>query len=95
MAGRQVGKLHSPAREKWIAGNEKCVGASVCKTCEGHIDLAAGACIEDIGLQSHCASSQFDVFERGFSSETDGAHDHCHTNNRRYQLAKEFQPFCG
>jgi hypothetical protein len=50
MACRRVGKLHPSAGEKNVAGDEKCVGASVCKTCEGRIDLAAGAGVEEIGL---------------------------------------------
>src|SRR5215831_19465613 len=95
MACRRVGKLHPPAGEKGVAGDEECVGASAYKTCKGRVDLAAGAGIDDIRLQSRCASSRFDISKRGLSSETDRTHDHGHTSNRRYQLAQEFQPFCG
>src|SRR5262245_32460201 len=46
----QVGKLHSPAGEKYVGGDEKCIRTSIYKSCEGRIDLAAGACVEDIDL---------------------------------------------
>src|SRR5262249_57611705 len=66
IACRQVGKLHSPASENYVGGDEKCVGTSIDKSCEGRIDLAAGAGIEDIDLQSHSAGSRFDVSQLGF-----------------------------
>src|SRR6516165_1917033 len=94
MACRRVGKLHAPACEKGVAGDEDCVGPSADKACEGGIDLAAGAGIVDIRLQSHCASSWFDISKRGLNNETGRTYDHGHTSNRWYQFAQELQPFC-
>jgi hypothetical protein len=95
MARCRVGKLHPSAGEKNVVGDEKRVGASACKTCEDRIDLAAGAGVEEIGLQSHCASSRFDISNSGLNSGTDRTHEDGYTSDRRYQLAQEFQPFCG
>src|SRR5262245_24890431 len=90
---RRVGKLHPPAGEKGVAGDEECVGASTYKTCEGRIDFPAGAGIEDIRLQSHCASSRFDIAKGGLRSETSRTHDHGHMSNR-HQIPQELQPLC-
>ena len=45
--------------------DEEGVGPLAHKSCEGRIDLAAGAGVEDLDLQSDGASSRFHVSQRG------------------------------
>ncbi len=47
---RQVGKLHPPADEKGVGPNEEGVSSLALKGCEGRIDLAAAAGVEDLDL---------------------------------------------
>ena len=68
MARRQGGKLHPPAGEKGVGADEKRVGPLAHKRREGHIDLAAGAGVEDLDLQPHGASSRLHVSQRGLRS---------------------------
>ena len=50
-----MGQLDAPASEKGICSNEEGVGPLARKVCEGRIDLAAGAGVEDLDLQPHGA----------------------------------------
>src|SRR6476646_273784 len=59
-----VGKLHPPAVEKYILAYEQSVGPLAHKSCEGRINLAAGAGGQDLDLQSDGASSRFQVSQR-------------------------------
>jgi hypothetical protein len=81
--------------KKTSLATKSAPGRRPAKTCEDRIDLAAGAGVEEIGLQSHCASSRFDISNSGLNSGTDRTHEDGYTSDRRYQLAQEFQPFCG
>ena len=65
MARRQVDQLDTPAVEEGVAADEEGVGPLAHKSCEGRIDLAAGAGVEDLDLQPHGASSRFHVSHRG------------------------------
>jgi hypothetical protein len=47
MARRHGSQLNAPAVEKSVAANEQRVGPLAPKSCEGHIDLAAGAGSDD------------------------------------------------
>ena len=58
MARRQVDQLDTPAVEKGVVADEKGVGPLAHKGCEGRIDLAAGAGVEDLDLQPHGAGSR-------------------------------------
>src|SRR5262249_52120435 len=57
VARRQVDQLDPSADEKRVGANEECVGPLAHQTCEGRIDLPAGAGIEDLDFQSYRASA--------------------------------------
>ena len=61
VARRQVSQLDTPADEKGVPADEKCIRALAHKDCEGRVDLAAGAGVEDMNLQPHGAGSRFHV----------------------------------
>ena len=65
MARRQVDQLDAPADEKGVGADEEGVGPLAHKSCEGRIDLAAGAGVEDLDLQPHGARSRFHVSQCG------------------------------
>jgi hypothetical protein len=65
MARGQGGELHPPAGEEAVAANEECVGPLACEGCESRIDLAAGADVEDLDLQTDRAGSRLHVAHRG------------------------------
>src|SRR5262249_47986515 len=48
---RQLGQLDTPARKKRIAGDKEGIGPFACKGCEGRIDLADRAEVEELDLQ--------------------------------------------
>ena len=87
MARRQLDQLDTPASEKGIAANEERVGPLAHKRCEGGIDLAAGAGLEDLHLQPDDASSRFHLSQRGFRIAGVGRIDeHGDTNGTGHQL---------
>ena len=95
MARRQSGQLDTPAVEEGVAADEERVGPLAHKRCEGRIDLAAGAGVEDLDLQPHGASSRFHVSQRGLGSRSIGRIDeHGHTSGCGHQLAQQLQPLC-
>ena len=55
MARRERRQLDAPAREEHVGSDEQGVGALARESGKGRIDLAAGAGVEDLDLQSHCA----------------------------------------
>src|SRR5262249_29521244 len=59
VARRQVDQLDTPAAQEGIAGDEESVGPLAYKSCEGRIDLADGADVENLDLQPQGASSRF------------------------------------
>src|SRR5262249_19241801 len=66
------------------------------KSGEGRIDLAAGAGIKDLNLQSDGASSRLHVSQRGLLSRSSGRIDeHGDTSRARHHLTQEFKPLCG
>ena len=93
VARRQVGQLHTPADEKGVGADEERVGPLARKRCEGRIDLAAGAGVEDLDLQPHGAGGRFHVSQRGLGSRGIGRIDeHGHTGRSGHQLTQELQP---
>jgi hypothetical protein len=87
--------LHPPAGEKAVAANEKRVGPLAPQSCEGRIDLAAAAGVDDLDLQPEGAGSRFRIPHRPFGIRGIGWIDeHCHTNHSGNQLTQEFQPLC-
>jgi len=57
MARRERRKLDAPAGEEHVGSNEECVGPVAHEGGEGRLDLAAGAGVEDLNLQSEGACS--------------------------------------
>src|SRR5215831_12718083 len=49
----QVDQVDTPAGEKGVGVDEKCVGPLAHKSCESRIDFAAGAGVDDLDLQPH------------------------------------------
>ena len=95
MARRQLGQLDTPADEEGVAADEEGVGPLAHKSCEGRIDLAAGAGVEDLDLQPHGAGSRFHVSQRGLGSRSIGRIDeHGNTSGSGHQLTQELQPLC-
>ena len=89
-----VGKLMPPDDEKWICGDEEGVGPLAHKSCEGRIDLAAGAGVEDLDLQPDGASSSFHVSHVASAVQIGRIDEHGNASCSRHQLAQEFQPLC-
>ena len=55
MARRERRKLDAPADEERVGGDEEGVGPVAHEGGEGRLDLAAGAGVEDLNLQSEGA----------------------------------------
>ena len=95
MARRQVDQLDAPAVEQGTGADEKRVGSLAHKRCEGRVDLAAGAGVEDLDLQPHGARSRLHVSQCGLGSRSIGRIDeHGNASGRGHQLAQEFHPLC-
>ena len=56
MGRRERRKLHTPAREERIASDIQCVDLIVYESGEGRLDLPRGAGVDNLNLQSDCAS---------------------------------------
>ena len=59
MARRQIDQLDTPAVEKCVVADENRVGPLAHERCEGGIDFAAGAGIEDLDLKPEGAARRF------------------------------------
>jgi len=87
-------QVDAPDIEKTILADKEDVGPLTHKTCEGRIDLAAGAGVEDLDLQSDGARSSFHVSQRGLRTRCSGRIDeHCHTSRSRHQSRKSSSRF--
>src|SRR5262249_57350625 len=62
---RQLRQLDTPAAQEGIAGDEEGVGPLAYKSCEGRIDLADSADVEDLDLQPEKARSRLHVSHTG------------------------------
>src|SRR5262249_60639248 len=91
VAGREVDKVEPPADEKGVGADEECIGPLAHKTCEGCIDLRAGAGIEDLDLQSHGTGCCFHLSQHGLGNET-RIDEHSYSSGSGHQLTQEFQP---
>ena len=54
MARRECRKLDAPAGEEPVGGDEESISPVAHEGDEGCFDLAPGAGLEDLNLQSHC-----------------------------------------
>src|SRR5262245_6481103 len=52
MARRQIDQLSTPANKKNVDADEDGFGPLACESCEGCVDFAVGASVEDLDLQS-------------------------------------------
>src|SRR5262245_8766891 len=85
-----------PANKKDIDTDEDGFGPLAHESGEGRIDLAAGAGVEDLDLQSHSAGGRLHDPQRGFRSRSIGRIDeHGDTSRSGHYLTQEFQPLCG
>ena len=93
--GRQMNQLDAPAVEERVAAHKKRVRSPAHNACEGRINLAAGAGVEDLDLQSDGAGSWFHVSQRGLGIRNVGRIDkHGHASGCGHQLMQELQPLC-
>jgi hypothetical protein len=66
MARSQIDQLDTSAVEKGVATDEERIGPLPRKICEGRIDLADGAGVENLDLQPYGASSRFHASPAGY-----------------------------
>src|SRR5262249_34216974 len=86
----------TPTDEEDVGTDEKRIGPLAHKSCEGRIDLAAGAGFENLNLQPHGAGSRLHVSQRGFGIDSICRIDeHGNASGCGHQLAQQLQPLCG
>ena len=91
----QDGKLYPPGVEEEAAADVQRVGSLADKSCEGRIDLAAAAGLDDPDLQPHGTSSRFHVSQYRFGAQAISRIDkHGNASCSGHQLAQEFKPLC-
>src|SRR5262249_56006494 len=80
---------------KAVATDEEGIRPLAPKSCESRIDVAAGAGIEDLDLQPHCASSGLRVVQCGLGiyciSRID---EHGQPSRSGHQFTQQLQPLC-
>jgi len=84
--------LKAPADEQGIGRKENGVCAVANKGRESRIDLAAGARLHDLDLQTNRARSGFHVSQCGFRLCVGRIHKYRHANGCRHQLTQECKP---
>jgi hypothetical protein len=95
VTGREKDQLHTPAGKEDVAADEESVGAVTAKTCEGCIDLPAGAGIEHLNLSARGAGSGPQFLHRRLGTHGIGRIDqHGDTLGCGNQLKQNFQPLC-
>src|SRR5262245_30963432 len=91
MTRREVDQLSASAVKEWIETDEKGIRPLRRNCCEGCIDLADGAGVEEPDLQSHTPSYRFNF---AFVILGIGRIDqHGHASRCGHQLTQEFQSF--
>src|SRR5262249_54152208 len=58
------GQIARGGWKKAVVADEKSIGSFAHETCEGRIDLAAGAGVENLDLESQGASSRLHISQR-------------------------------
>src|SRR5215469_264965 len=95
MACCEDGKLYPPGVEERTAADVQRVGSLAHKSCEGRIDLAASAGLEDLDSQPYGTSSRFHVSQRRLGARRISRIDkHGNASCSGHQLAQEFKPLC-
>jgi hypothetical protein len=54
--------------KKWIGCNYQCASLKLSKGCRDRIELALGACSQDVELQPECAGRRLQAFRDGIST---------------------------
>src|SRR6516165_12749877 len=87
--------MDTPRVEKGVAPDEEGIGPLAPKTCEGRIDLAAGAGVEHLDLQPNSASCGLHVAQCGLGIYSiDRIDEHGQTSRSGHQFTQQFQPLC-
>src|SRR5499433_1777265 len=92
--GRKLDQLDATTVEEGIAADKKRVGPLAHESCEGRINLVAGAGVEDLDLQSNGARSRFHVSQYPIRIWGGRIDEHCYTSRSRHQFMQEFQLLC-
>ena len=86
--------MYAPADEEAVGSDEESIGRLAPNCCESRLDFAAGACVEDLNLQSDGASRFGQVAQRGLCGRSIRRIDqHSDTNGFGRKLMKKSQPF--
>ena len=96
MARRQIDQLDTPDGEEGVGADEKGVGPLAHEGCEGRIDLAAGAGVEDLDLQPNARAQplpRLSMWSR-YCAALAGLTSTANASGRWHQLTQEFQPLC-
>src|SRR5262249_25003225 len=94
MACREMNQLDTPAIEEGVDTDQKSIGPFTRKRCEGFVDLADCAGVDDLNLQSDSASCRFQVSQRRVDNRWVGWIDeHGNATSRRHYFTQKFQPF--
>src|SRR5260370_12417 len=83
---RERRKLDAPAREEDITSDVQGVGAIAHEGGEGRLDLAAGAGVEDLNLQSHCTGGFRYISYAVFCLKKKNIDHNCNTNHPAHPL---------
>jgi hypothetical protein len=92
VACSQLNQLDTPGGEEGAGVDEQGVGPLPHKTCEGRVDLSAGAGIEGCDLHSNRTASGGYFSQRGFGIGIVRINQHCHARRSRHQLTQELEP---
>ncbi len=85
--------MDAPARKEHVASDVQGFGAVAHERGEGRLDLAPGAGLEDLNLQSHCTGGVRYVSKRALGSRDIGRIDqHGDANGLGHQLVQKCQP---
>src|SRR5262245_8769915 len=91
---RKRDKLEASAREEDITSDVQGVGAIAHESGEGRLDLAAGAGVEDLNLQSHCTGGFRYVSYALGTSDIGWIDQHGNSNGLGHQLVQKCQALC-
>jgi len=93
MARSKCRKLHAPADEEPVRGNEEGIGPVAHEGGEGRLNLAAGASVEHLNLQSDSAGSFRYFSQRGVGDRRVARIDQRgNPNGLRHELVQQPQP---
>ena len=92
MVRRERDKLDASAGEEHVASDVQRIRAVVHEGGEGRLDLAAGARVEDLNLQSHCTGVFRYISYALGTCDIGGIDQHGNPNGLGHQLVQKCQP---